>query len=78
VVADRAVELVFAGLEVDGQRRRVLAGHHLGLLLDAVALDLDRVRELGIVGELVLRSVSCGGIRGRAPPVQDNFAPRMS
>src|SRR4029453_6442049 len=51
VVADRAVVLVLAGLEID-RDLGVAAGDRLGLLFDAVALDLDRVRDARLVDDL--------------------------
>ena len=51
VLADRAVEGVLARLEVDGQLG-LAARDRLALLLDAVALDLDGVRHVGLVDEL--------------------------
>ena len=52
VIADRAEDRVLAGGQIDRERRRVLTRHGLGRLLDAVALDLGGVRDLGLVGEL--------------------------
>src|SRR4029079_16993005 len=52
VAGHRAVELVRPRLEVDGDRRGVAAGDRLGLLLDAVAVDLHPVRRGARVREV--------------------------
>src|SRR5687768_16183272 len=53
VVSDRAVHRVVAGLEVDRQRTRVAGRQVLWkLLLDPVALDLEVVGRVAVVGHL--------------------------
>src|SRR5688500_4206589 len=52
VAVDRAVDLVDAVLELDRERRRLAGVDRLGRLLDAVPLDLDRVRRVAVVHEL--------------------------
>ena len=49
MVADRAVEVVRAGLQVGGGDGLAALRDGLALLLDAVALDLDGVRDVGRV-----------------------------
>src|SRR4051812_39207148 len=72
VPVDRAVELVLAGLEGHG-RRGAPARDHLRLLLDAVALDRDGVRDRGGVRE---RDLDLAGLRGRGGLVELQGAAR--
>ena len=58
MVADRAVHLVLAALEVCGDRGGLTRGDRLRLLLDAVALDLE-----GVIDAAVVRHVE--GVRAR-------------
>src|SRR5829696_1454122 len=62
VVADRAVEVVGAGLEVGGGGGLAALADGLALLLDAVALDLDGVRH---VGRVVHRDRDLAGLRAQ-------------
>ena len=52
VAVDRAVHLVLAHLELDGDRSLRSRSERLGLFLDAVALDLERVLGLAVVRRL--------------------------
>src|SRR4051794_38033172 len=61
VAGDRAVERVGAGLQVGGGRRRLAVADRLAVDVDAVALDRDRVRELGRVGHLERDLAGLGG-----------------
>src|ERR671918_2484969 len=73
VARDGAVELVLAGLERQGEAR-VGAGDRVADLLDAVALDLDVVRDLGVVRQ-VDRDLAGG--RGELGLVEGERAARI-